>query len=453
MSNDNPFEPLNPSEALRAVDMLWRVAQPFQANGSGAARPMPNLVVDPKGFAPGRAGNRRGGARILVHGKPVHLATSDGERTPHTATEKSGGTPEQSSGFPVTLEDWLERDDLIPRDLLLGNLLSTTTRALLIGPTGLGKTMFGLAVALAIVCNAGFLHWGAGRAGRVLYIDGEMPRSEMKRRLREAVDRMDCDVPPGLCILSREDVEDMPPLNGKPGQAWLDRFIAAHGPFDLIIFDNLQALLLGEMKEPDMWASVQPYVRSLTKRYIGQLWFHHTGIDESRGYGDKSKEWQLELVGLMERVEGEDDLQFTLKFTKARMRTPETREDFETVAMKLDASTNRWSMTETKSAKTKPKPTGNNRIAFDALTKALLKDGKVPSTSNDIPDDTPCVNIDLWRSCACERLPQEEVKRKNEAFNRAVIWLLNNNHAGKWGDLVWSMMNQPAQNGANHEKP
>ena len=47
----------------------------------------------------------------------------------------------------------------------------------------------------------------------------------------------------------------------------------------------------------------------------------------------------------MERVEGEDDLQFTLKFTKARMRTPETREDFETVAMKLDASTNRWSMT------------------------------------------------------------------------------------------------------------
>ena len=249
MSNDNPFEPLNPSEALRAVDMLWRVAQPFQANGSGAARPMPNLVVDPKGFAPGRAGNRRGGARILVHGKPVHLATSDGERTPHTATEKSGGTPEQSSGFPVTLEDWLERDDLIPRDLLLGNLLSTTTRALLIGPTGLGKTMFGLAVALAIVCNAGFLHWGAGRAGRVLYIDGEMPRSEMKRRLREAVDRMDCDVPPGLCILSREDVEDMPPLNGKPGQAWLDRFIAAHGPFDLIIFDNLQALLLGEMRK------------------------------------------------------------------------------------------------------------------------------------------------------------------------------------------------------------
>src|SRR6476661_5330484 len=96
---------------------------------------------------------------------------------------------------------------------LLGELLSTTTRAVIVGPTGLGKTMFGLAVALAIAGGKDFLHWRAGRAGRVLYIDGEMSRREMKRRLRDAVRRAGGVVGEGLVILSKEDFEDMPPLN------------------------------------------------------------------------------------------------------------------------------------------------------------------------------------------------------------------------------------------------
>ena len=240
-------------------------------------------------------------------------------------------------------------------------------------------------------------------------------------------------------LLSSEDCEDMPALNDKLGQAWLDDFIAERGPFDLIIFDNLQSLLVGEMKEPDMWASVLPYVRSLTKRLIGQLWFHHTGIDESRGYGDKTKEWQLELVGLMERVTGEDDLHFTLKFTKARMRTPETREDFEPVTMKLDAGTNRWSMTETKKAETKERgPSGNNKILLNALTKALLKDGKIPSTCNDFPDHTPCVNERLWETRAFEMLTGEP-RVRNQAIKRSMTWLMANAYVGKWGDLVWTI--------------
>ena len=55
----------------------------------------------------------------------------------------------------LTLEDWLGREIAEP-DNLLGELLTTTSRALIVGPTGLGKTMFGIAIAIAIASNAGF---------------------------------------------------------------------------------------------------------------------------------------------------------------------------------------------------------------------------------------------------------------------------------------------------------
>ena len=203
--------------------------------------------------------------------------------------------PEESHGSyhpfgpPVTLAEWLERD-LPDPDFLLGELLSTTSRVVIVGPTGLGKTMFGLAVAIAIAANKGFLHWQAKRAGRVLYVDGEMSRRTMKRRLQDAVRRAAVE-PEGLVILSKEDFEGMPPLNTPQGQKWMDDFIEKHGPFDLIIFDNIQALLVGDMKDEEQWANILPWVRSLTRRSIGQMWFHHTGHDETKSYGSKAREW------------------------------------------------------------------------------------------------------------------------------------------------------------------
>ena len=39
------------------------------------------------------------------------------------------------------------------------------------------------------------------------------------------------------------------------------------------------------MVDEEAWAQALPWVKSLTKRGIGQLWVHHTGHDESKGYG------------------------------------------------------------------------------------------------------------------------------------------------------------------------
>ena len=154
--------------------------------------------------------------------------------------------------------------DLPEPDHLLGDLLSTTSRVLIVGPTGLGKTMFGLAAAMAMAEGQAFLHWKAGRKCRVLYVDGEISRREMKRRLKDAARRAGLR-PMASAFCPRKITQDMPPLNTPKGQKWFDDFIEKHGPFDFIIFDNVQALLAGNMKEEEQWAAILPWVRSLTR--------------------------------------------------------------------------------------------------------------------------------------------------------------------------------------------
>src|SRR4051812_19639381 len=82
----------------------------------------------------------------------------------------------------LSMEDW--RDATIPEpDFLLSEVFSTTSRGLLAAPTGLGKTMFGMALGLAIATGNNFLHWQGRRPAKVLYVDGEMSQRLMKRRI------------------------------------------------------------------------------------------------------------------------------------------------------------------------------------------------------------------------------------------------------------------------------
>src|SRR4029079_14708716 len=135
--------------------------------------------------------------------------------------------------------------------------------------------------------------------------------------------------PESLFFLSRA-LTEFPPLNYPAGQRFIDNQIALIGGADLIIFDNIQCLLLGDMKEEQPWQQTLPWVRGLTNRRIGQIWAHHTGHDESRSYGTKTVYCQLDTVVLLQKEEGDSaDMRFRLEFTKARERAPDNRANFE----------------------------------------------------------------------------------------------------------------------------
>ena len=235
---------------------------------------------------------------------------------------------------PLELGDWFRRDIAEP-DFILGNWLSTTTRVMFVAPTGLGKTNFALALGFAVAAGRGFLHWEGRRKARVLYIDGEMSRRLLKRRLHDASERLG-EVPENFYALSHEDIDGFAPLNTPAGQQCIEAVLEILGDVDLIIFDSIMFLLIGDQKDELAWSQTLPWVKSLTRRAIGQIWLHHTGHDETRSYGSKAREWQLDTVIHAEAVQRDDtDVSFSLDFRKARERTPETRAEFTQVRVAL----------------------------------------------------------------------------------------------------------------------
>src|SRR5262249_26222978 len=143
-------------------------------------------------------------------------------------------------------------------DFLMGHWLTTTTRMMLTAATGLGKTNFGLALGMRVAAGKDFLHWQGRRKARVLYIDGEMSRRLLKQRVLDEAERLGTS-PETFFALSHEDIEGFKPLNTIEGQAWMDALIKKLGGIDLIIFDNIMCLTVGDMKDSEPWQQTLPW--------------------------------------------------------------------------------------------------------------------------------------------------------------------------------------------------
>jgi hypothetical protein len=335
----------------------------------------------------------------------------------------------------LSLASWLTRDIPEP-DFLLGELLSTTCRVELIGPTGLGKTNLLMTAGMAVADGCDFLHWrGCGRPHRVLFIDGEMSRRLAKKRLVDAA-RRHGRMPETFYYFNREDFPEFAPLNTEAGQKFIDALIDALGGVDLVIFDNVQALLSGDMKEEVPWQQILPWVRDLTRRNIGQIWAHHTGHDESHGYGTKTREWQLDTVILMERIERpEADVAFSVKFTKARERSPDNRSDFEPVVITL--INDEWSSKSGEHVRTKQ--AAKDR-ALELLQDAIVREGVIPPANGHIPPNTYCITEGQWRRyCELGCISEGSPEANRKAFKRAADKLVKSGQVGKWELWVWAV--------------
>ncbi len=101
----------------------------------------------------------------------------------------------------------------------------------------------------------------------------------------------------------------------------------------------------------------------------------------------KPKEWGLDTVMLLERTDdGGADIAFDLRFTKARERTPENRNDFEPVRITLAGD--RWASTGTE-----PRPAGKPKepspLGRENANGAAWSTRKVPATVVDGPAPAP----------------------------------------------------------------
>ncbi len=298
-------------------------------------------------------------------GSPEDVLRAAGAQEERFASAPGGSEGTRSA------EWWLTRQ-LDKPEPLMGEVIVSTTRLMMGGETGIGKTHLAMGMAAALATGQPFAHWRVHRKVRVLYVDGEMARDLMQERIADLKRRLGNADLSLLSIVCREDYPDMQPLNTDAGRTFILGLVAAW-KVEVVFFDNRMSLLSGDMKDEVPWTDTMELVRALTRARVAQCWIDHTGHDKGKIYGSKTKEWQLDTVALISKVERADtDVAFQIEFSKARRRRPDTREDFASVTLAL--RDDRWDV-ETMAAKPRktrlPPQTTQFYAAFqDALCRS-----------------------------------------------------------------------------------
>jgi hypothetical protein len=191
------------------------------------------------------------------------------------------------------------------------------------------------------------------------------------------------------------------------------------------------------------WAPVLEWGKGLTARKIGQFWFHHLGHNETHGYGDKTREWQLDTVILMKRPQVPNParlIEFELEFTKARERTPDNRNDFASVSIWLDETTNQWQSSPV-DREPKRRPLDEDEIkALDYLCDTLADHGKPLATFNrpGYPANLRAVTIKQWQDYLNQRgMYDPYLSTSRSKFFRIKANLVTANRITVDRDILW----------------
>jgi hypothetical protein len=328
-------------------------------------------------------------------------------------------TPDISDRTFLLVRSWLNLE-LPPRDYLLGDVLCTTSRWLIYGATGVGKTLFALEMAGAVASGSPFLNWDGRRPSRVMYLDGELPAETFKERMHLVAEQYGADIQ--LYGYSRDILgyNEMPPLNTEEGEHWLESEVRLMKP-DAIFADSIMSLTIGNMSDEESWSPLKPLIRRLSARRVAQVWLHHTGHDTTKSYGSKTKEWELDTV-LALTPAAEDGSAILADFTKARLRTPANRDQFK--PRSLTRGPDGWIAEEaTPSRKTttgKSSEAAHLRkavlSAYDALADAIQ------ATPGFNGKPVRKVRVDALRQQVSGRLLAFMVSKLGSAIQSASLW-------------------------------
>jgi putative DNA primase/helicase len=194
-----------------------------------------------------------------------------------------GGASSAPALHAVSVTELL-RKDVKAREMVLHPFLPTQGLAMLYSKRGTGKTFIALGISVAVASGTKFLKWSAPTARKVLYVDGEMPCSDLRQRVSDIIAGTDISQPLDNLRIITPDLQDrgLPDLATAEGQALIEAHLEGIG---LVVLDNLSCLVReGKENEGDSWLPIQGWALDLRRRGISVLFLHHAGkAGEQRG--------------------------------------------------------------------------------------------------------------------------------------------------------------------------
>lgn len=208
-----------------------------------------------------------------------------------------------------------------PRDFIVEPFLPERGLIEIYARTGVGKTTFALALAVAAASGKSFFNWRVSRPWKVSYIDGEMSAREMQDRINAALKYFEQDPLnlSNLRFISRDlETKGLPDIGDLTGQAW---FEADLNWADLIFLDNISCLWwTGRENDADAWSIIQQWLLKLRAAGKSVVMLHHSGKNGS-SRGSSRRHDVLDTVVKLERPYNhlqKDGAKFEVHFEKSR---------------------------------------------------------------------------------------------------------------------------------------
>ena len=172
------------------------------------------------------------------------------------------------------------------------------------GDYGAGKSMFGLYTAMCVANGWDFLDWKFKASGPipVLYVEGELPASDIQDRLLTFADAKGFNDPnsgkklnyENFFQLTLDDLElnghkygfDKLAISNEEDEAikgrlkienTLNKIKERLGKFPILFLDNISALTAIDENKATDWSSLMMWLMNLKTRGIITVFFHHTG--------------------------------------------------------------------------------------------------------------------------------------------------------------------------------
>lgn len=186
--------------------------------------------------------------------------------------------------------------ELVPPARLIGPMVKPSL-CLLHGAAGSAKTFLSLGLAVHLAAGVDFLDWEVPEPRQVVYIDGEIGRATVQRRISDLIfgHGLDEELIAGNLIVEGFDRQDTPiPWLDEPGFIGV---IEKYPDVKLIIADNVRTLTRPDFDENtvEAWAGVNDTLKALRAAGVSALVNHHG--NRSGGYnGSAAQETLVDLA-------------------------------------------------------------------------------------------------------------------------------------------------------------
>lgn len=356
-----------------------------------------------------------------------------------------GGQPEQAPPLHFEYIPYDEFGSLPAPDFLIDGFLVANAANLIFGASNSYKTMLAVDAACSVATGR---DWQGerpidGGPGRALYIATEGRNGVCRSRIRgwmehhevEADLRHNIEAFRGeIYINESEHVDQL-----------ISDLIAKGGGYKLITIDVAAGTIAGsESDDETAKAWVRGIQRLIEHLQTTVLVLHHTGwADQTRARGHShiwgSFDGRFKAEGVaddlictlaVDRIkDGESSGFFGFRLDEVRFGTAGVET---TLVPVLDDSVQLPNGNDTRLG-------ANMKTLLEALDQALDQSGEPSPGFTGMPTNATVTTRDAWERHALLKLPQDDERKKREAFKRAMDSLKRKNKIKALGDYVWKL--------------